>query len=649
MGTTSNYLPNGSTIIPAISLSDTNQKIQSLQGDGTYKWVHNANTPVSATESLIWRTDGSVDIMVLNGVFNVRNFGAKGDGVTDDTAAIQAAIDALPNTFIESGAVQRAGGTLFFPQGDYLVSSTLDFSAKSAFSVIGSPRGQGANNTGTSIRSTATVGPIININPSASLGNPSFIFRDIRVRATATAGAVDVVLVNRTIMSSFENFSVDTGNGNTGWAIKLPTIGSGQNFSTSFRNVKLTGGGNTCNGLFVGDGYAYINGIEATGFDTGVRLDGSGNYLMGARIEVNKVGLSLGRTLTNTNGSMSSSFISSATFEANDTALLIGGIASSTINGLSLTDSTTPAPNGGDAQYGLRILGGASGVTISGVNTSGKFQNAAVSVEVAVTAVTWSGNTITNSFGTNPKTWDFPGGLFGHHFINTNFVPRPGNATVERQDYLRTPVLMGLQQLDHTNNNPGTAKNIRGKAVAVAATTTGMTLTFPNAVSAGSISISTATATTAVTASLALGTYFYQLTRVSERGEISAASASAATVTVSGTQNVVNFTVASGPTTYNWKHRLYRGTAFTVYDGYYEWANQTRAFVDVGATFDGTKSPPLGDEFNMDEPDANYAVFAQTNWGTLVVATSKLTTGFSLIFNTTSPATTGTVDWLLVR
>lgn len=43
-------------------------------------------------------------------VFNVKDYGAKGDGATDDTAAVTAAIAAIPAT----------GGTLFFPAGTYL-------------------------------------------------------------------------------------------------------------------------------------------------------------------------------------------------------------------------------------------------------------------------------------------------------------------------------------------------------------------------------------------------------------------------------------------------------------------------------------------------------------------------------------------------
>jgi hypothetical protein len=47
-------------------------------------------------------------------VYNVKNFGAKGDNTTDDTVAIQAAIDNTPQ-----------GATLYFPEGIYLQTSPL--------------------------------------------------------------------------------------------------------------------------------------------------------------------------------------------------------------------------------------------------------------------------------------------------------------------------------------------------------------------------------------------------------------------------------------------------------------------------------------------------------------------------------------------
>ena len=50
----------------------------------------------------------------LRDAVSVKDFGAVGDGVADDTAAIQAAINSL-----------AAGGTVYFPQGTYLTTSTI--------------------------------------------------------------------------------------------------------------------------------------------------------------------------------------------------------------------------------------------------------------------------------------------------------------------------------------------------------------------------------------------------------------------------------------------------------------------------------------------------------------------------------------------
>lgn len=48
------------------------------------------------------------------GVYNIKNFGAKGDGVTDDTDAFKAAMTAIP-----------AGGELRIPEGKYIISDTI--------------------------------------------------------------------------------------------------------------------------------------------------------------------------------------------------------------------------------------------------------------------------------------------------------------------------------------------------------------------------------------------------------------------------------------------------------------------------------------------------------------------------------------------
>ena len=48
---------------------------------------------------------------------NVKDFGAKGDGSTDDASAIQSALDSLSTT----------GGTIYFPPGVYLIKSAVLF------------------------------------------------------------------------------------------------------------------------------------------------------------------------------------------------------------------------------------------------------------------------------------------------------------------------------------------------------------------------------------------------------------------------------------------------------------------------------------------------------------------------------------------
>lgn len=56
-------------------------------------------------------------------VINVKDFGAKGDGTADDTAAIQAAVDAAVALMDHTG---RTGAGIFFPDGEYKVSAPIN-------------------------------------------------------------------------------------------------------------------------------------------------------------------------------------------------------------------------------------------------------------------------------------------------------------------------------------------------------------------------------------------------------------------------------------------------------------------------------------------------------------------------------------------
>jgi len=67
----------------------------------------------------VWGTELNNYLSSIKVGVSVKEYGATGDGVTDDTAAIQAAID----------AVEPTGGIVYFPAGTYLVTAlTVVFS-----------------------------------------------------------------------------------------------------------------------------------------------------------------------------------------------------------------------------------------------------------------------------------------------------------------------------------------------------------------------------------------------------------------------------------------------------------------------------------------------------------------------------------------
>lgn len=72
---------------------------------------------------------GGGDPLLRGTVVNVRDLGAVGDGRTDDAAAIRSAMD----------AANAAGGTLFFPAGDYLYPSSDPLLPASGVTVSGVP------------------------------------------------------------------------------------------------------------------------------------------------------------------------------------------------------------------------------------------------------------------------------------------------------------------------------------------------------------------------------------------------------------------------------------------------------------------------------------------------------------------------------
>ncbi len=68
----------------------------------------------------------------LRDVVSVKDFGAVGDGVADDTAAVQAAVNSILST----------GGTIYFPTGRYLVTAQINVQSTRPINLIGEMAGQ---------------------------------------------------------------------------------------------------------------------------------------------------------------------------------------------------------------------------------------------------------------------------------------------------------------------------------------------------------------------------------------------------------------------------------------------------------------------------------------------------------------------------
>lgn len=74
---------------------------------------------------------------VRNGTANVRDFGAKGDGVTDDTTAFQNALSCLQSFFLTGkGNTFRAQAALYIPAGRYNVTQRLVFAVPASASTV---------------------------------------------------------------------------------------------------------------------------------------------------------------------------------------------------------------------------------------------------------------------------------------------------------------------------------------------------------------------------------------------------------------------------------------------------------------------------------------------------------------------------------
>ena len=199
------------------------------------------------------------------GFVNVKNspYSAKGDGVTDDTAAIRAALKFA----VDRSAVQAQKPIVFFPSGIYLVSKPLE----SRFRTNGYSYGWcndmtllGQNEKDTIIRlqdhapgydNVALPLPVIRTGSETNVGIPNY---------DGSGGSAH--------RHSIINLTIDTGSGNPG-AVGIDYLANNQGV---IKDVTIRSGDGTglC-GLSMtryAPGPALVKRLRIEGFDTGIAL-----------------------------------------------------------------------------------------------------------------------------------------------------------------------------------------------------------------------------------------------------------------------------------------------------------------------------------------------------------------------------------------
>ncbi len=174
-------------------------------------------------------------------------YNAKGDGITDDTAAIQKALDDNPSTFDQ-------GTVIYLPNGKYLVSDTLRYAGVN-------PSG-GTDWKYTTLQGQSRDGTVIQLKDNApGFDDP----RNVKpVLFTGTAPA-------QRFGNELCNFTVDTGVGNPGVAGLHFTA---NNQGGLYDVAVVSGDGQGIVGIdfdFTGEnGPLLARNVKVVGFDTGI-------------------------------------------------------------------------------------------------------------------------------------------------------------------------------------------------------------------------------------------------------------------------------------------------------------------------------------------------------------------------------------------
>ncbi len=261
-------------------------------------------------------------------IVNVKDFGAVGNGVTDDALALQTALATIPIN----------GGELYFPAGNYNINSMLDLSNRNSLTVRGEGIMAGGPGKGSSIIGNIPDDLVRAVNLK------SFLIHGMSFRNVSALG--QSALHVEGMVGSVVEWCQFASKGKYGLYAPQNT------FSLHIKNSVFNGSGNTGIGAMLA-GHTTIQSCDVSGWDDGIRAYGAGVNILGCRLEVNKTAMKLGQKADGNGWILDRSLISGNSFEANDIGIDIVSLYYSTISASSLT-GTTGSPAGG-SKIGINV------------------------------------------------------------------------------------------------------------------------------------------------------------------------------------------------------------------------------------------------------------------------------------------------------
>lgn len=593
----------------------------------------------------------------LGEILSVKDFGAVGDGKTDDSAAFQAAIDTGREIRVPRGTYRIETALKIGDRGCYLIGEvTRAFNDMPHILYV--PR-----NAGTDEPLLRKIDGYLDKD-----GNYTF-YPDNWDGYAKFEHACSVVLKNLELMVGHKHGSlVDLHETKHNYfegcffraSGRCLTLGS-QSFDNTIINCEFQGMGiqkdydltsketndytqliDRCWGVYV-SGHSYIYGCNFKGNGVGVRLEGVANVLCGGRFEVCALGIAVGKGVFKPQGytgwMSEGNFISGISMEGNVDSILIQSTTALHLSNFRMQCYQHPQiPTQG---VGLHIKGMSSVCKVENGAIGGQCSPACIvnetrfaihNVNVGSSSL-HIGDSMQPFLGYHDKTDEF------YTLIDTPMNGWTGSAFSHL-------MLRGLNGLNVTN--PVFARNLGG-TVEPSSGAASVDVAFQKSYGGTELALNDGEceAIAEPVSTLPRGEYIYWHTTVFPHCETQAGDA---TITVESGEAVKIqwYGGQKGPI-----KRVYRQQSDGTFDGYWEITDRSNSFVDDGnKPFDGVGIPPRVNGRPMPtrhEDDANYQIVVQPSWHTTTIVTNKATSGFTIEFGTPPPDAEQSVTWLLFR